>query len=255
MSDWETDLEAVLDALEMDSVVLFGGCHIGHVGARFAARHPERVAALILDGCSVSMHAWPQSFWGAVSAENWRFFLESLPPTRFPPDLRIRIAHEYAAGITPADWSTYFRALEHSDLSDVLPALRVPTLVLHARDFSQLRPEDAVALAALIPHARLRFVEGDGVYGDAEEGLAAIDEFLQEVLAPDAESGVLGRLSARQREVLQLLARGKSNREIADELVLSERTIERHVSDLYSKIGVRNRAEATGFALSKLSRA
>ena len=54
-------------------------------------------------------------------------------------------------------------------------------------------------------------------------------------------------------EVLTLLARGKTNLEIAIELVLSERTVHRHISNLYTKINVRNRAEATTFALSNLT--
>jgi DNA-binding CsgD family transcriptional regulator len=56
-------------------------------------------------------------------------------------------------------------------------------------------------------------------------------------------------LSLRQEEVLRLIAAGRTTREIADQLVLSERTVERHIADVYAKIGVRNRAEATVYAL------
>ncbi len=59
-------------------------------------------------------------------------------------------------------------------------------------------------------------------------------------------------LTERQWEVLQLLAQGKTNREIAQALVLSERTVQRHIADIYSKIGARNRSEATAFAMSQL---
>jgi predicted ATPase/DNA-binding CsgD family transcriptional regulator len=59
-------------------------------------------------------------------------------------------------------------------------------------------------------------------------------------------------LSERQLQVLRLIAMGRTNREIAVELVLSERTVERHVADVYAKIGARNRAEATAFALDRL---
>jgi DNA-binding CsgD family transcriptional regulator len=59
-------------------------------------------------------------------------------------------------------------------------------------------------------------------------------------------------LTARQAEVLRLIAEGRSNREIAAGLVLSQRTVQRHVADIYAKIGARNRAEATAFALKKL---
>ena len=51
--------------------------------------------------------------------------------------------------------------------------------------------------------------------------------------------------------MIYLVADGKTTRDIADELVLSERTIERHIADIYAKIGARNRAEAIVFALGK----
>jgi DNA-binding NarL/FixJ family response regulator len=59
-------------------------------------------------------------------------------------------------------------------------------------------------------------------------------------------------LTERQWEVLQLLAQGKTNREIAQALVLSERTVQRHIADIYGKIGARNRSEATAFAMSQV---
>ena len=57
------------------------------------------------------------------------------------------------------------------------------------------------------------------------------------------------RLSRREAEVLGLLAQGLSNKEIAGVLWLSERTVERHITGLYRKIGVERRSEATAFAL------
>ena len=55
-------------------------------------------------------------------------------------------------------------------------------------------------------------------------------------------------LSPREIEVLRLLAGGRTNREIADALFLSARTVERHITNLYAKIGAQNRAEAIAFA-------
>jgi len=60
--------------------------------------------------------------------------------------------------------------------------------------------------------------------------------------------GVAG-LTARELEVLTLMARGRANREIAAELVVSRRTVEHHVESIYDKAGVRTRAAATMFAL------
>jgi DNA-binding NarL/FixJ family response regulator len=62
-----------------------------------------------------------------------------------------------------------------------------------------------------------------------------------------------GELSHRQSDVLCLIADGKTTREIAGALVLSERTVERHIADIYAKIGARNRAEATAFYLRTLN--
>ncbi len=56
-------------------------------------------------------------------------------------------------------------------------------------------------------------------------------------------------LSQREVEVLRLLALGKSNREIGGELVITEGTVRRHVSNVYQKIGASNRSEATSYAL------
>ena len=55
-------------------------------------------------------------------------------------------------------------------------------------------------------------------------------------------------LSPRELEVLRHVAGGKTNKEIAAELVLSERTVERHVSNIFAKLGVSTRAAATAFA-------
>jgi DNA-binding NarL/FixJ family response regulator len=54
----------------------------------------------------------------------------------------------------------------------------------------------------------------------------------------------LGALTAREREILNLLARGRSNRDIAEELFITNKTVKNHLSRIYEKIGVHSRAEA-----------
>ncbi len=56
-------------------------------------------------------------------------------------------------------------------------------------------------------------------------------------------------LSARELDVLRQLAGGASNKEIASALAISVATVERHIANIYDKIGVRGRANATAFAL------
>jgi DNA-binding NarL/FixJ family response regulator len=57
-------------------------------------------------------------------------------------------------------------------------------------------------------------------------------------------------LSAREVEILRMVASGQSSKEIAANLVLSARTVERHIQNVYTKIGAHGRAEATSFAIS-----
>ena len=58
----------------------------------------------------------------------------------------------------------------------------------------------------------------------------------------------IGSLSEREAQVLRLLAAGKTNRAIADELFISEKTVARHVSNIFDKLGVSSRTGATAWA-------
>jgi ATP/maltotriose-dependent transcriptional regulator MalT len=81
----------------------------------------------------------------------------------------------------------------------------------------------------------------------------SVDEACAEALALTAPAasaaGFPAGLTAREAEVLRLVAEGCSNQAIAQQLVLGVRTVERHVANTYAKIGAHGRAEAIGFAL------
>jgi DNA-binding NarL/FixJ family response regulator len=97
----------------------------------------------------------------------------------------------------------------------------------------------------------------------AEGQILSLDDAIAEALAvqatpspserhlglPVAGQTPLAGLSPREIEVLRLLAAGRTNKEVADELVLSVRTVERHILHIYEKIGARGRADAIAFAL------
>jgi DNA-binding CsgD family transcriptional regulator len=138
-------------------------------------------------------------------------------------------------------------------VGDVVAKVRTPTLVLHPREFLWLPPHESASLASRIPNAQFRLIDGVLPLGDAEQGVQAITSFLEEQADRRYEDEPVaaraGSLSPREVEVLRLVAGGKTNREIADELVISERTVINHLSHIFLKIGAENRVGATAYAI------
>src|SRR5262249_29187103 len=87
------------------------------------------------------------------------------------------------------------------------------------------------------------------------------EQFLQRALAMilaapalsprQAAKQTFGGLTEREREVAALVAQGKSNREIAEHLVLSERTVDKHVGSILSKLEFHSRAQIAAWAVEK----
>ncbi len=77
---------------------------------------------------------------------------------------------------------------------------------------------------------------------------AAPDLARAEALSQQSAAGSAGVLTARELQVLRLVAAGHTNRSIAADLFLSERTVDRHVSNTFTKLGVSSRAAATAYA-------
>jgi DNA-binding NarL/FixJ family response regulator len=92
------------------------------------------------------------------------------------------------------------------------------------------------------------------LFGNPDHGLAAIDAFVGDLpqeatdLTDIQPAASKDGLSDREIEVLRLVAAGKSNQQIADELVISRNTVRRHVSNVFDKTGVANRAQAAVYA-------
>ena len=151
--------------------------------------------------------------------------------------------------VTQNDWVVRMRALASSDLSDVLPRLQTPTLILHPRDYRNLASHEATKLAAGIKSAQFVLIDGSNSFGDAEQGLRAIETFLADLpVVEPASIPASDGLSPRELEVLRLIAAGKSNQQMADELVISLNTVARHVSNIFDKTGCANRTEAASYA-------
>ena len=74
-------------------------------------------------------------------------------------------------------------------------------------------------------------------------------KLMQDIQQQDGQSSDESALTEREIEILQHMARGKTNQEIADELVLSERTVRTHVTNILAKLGLSNRTQAVLYAL------
>jgi DNA-binding CsgD family transcriptional regulator len=156
---------------------------------------------------------------------------------------------------TQADQLKVLPLQRASSVKGIAHHIRVPTLIIStARD--PLRPgaEDyGKLLAPLIAGSRL--VIRDNPYawqGETTAMALLVESFLDEVgflgSVSVGQSAPPDGLSAREVEVLRLIAAGRSNPQIADELVISLNTVQRHVSNILAKTGLANRAEAASYA-------
>ena len=85
-------------------------------------------------------------------------------------------------------------------------------------------------------------------------GLGAAPDLARvESLAPPEPAPGARGLTTREQEVLGLVAEGRSNREIAAELVLSEHTVARHLQNIFAKLGVSSRTAASAVAWSEMT--
>ena len=252
MADYGVDLSTVIDRLGLERSVLLGYFYSGHVAIRYAIEHPERVEALILVSTSTAMSAWPLAAYFGLAQQAWEIFLRSWVPEGSSLAETEAYVNYFYETATVADFELCARAFSTSDVGDLLPRLQMPVLVIHPRDFLWLGAAQVSRLAAQIPNARLVLTDGSVAFGDVAQGMQALDSFIADLPAyqPATTVAYEGRngLSPREVEVLALLARGLSNQQIASQLFLSIRTVERHLNHIYAKAGVGNRVEAATFA-------
>jgi DNA-binding CsgD family transcriptional regulator/pimeloyl-ACP methyl ester carboxylesterase len=248
------DLEAVISHLGLDRFVLHATGWLDATAVRFAVAHPERVEALVLASPQLSTARSTRNAFDLLAADDWELFLRSTIPATLIPDKLREALDRVKQTWTQQDYLIMQKTRVRVPFEDALPLLRVPTLVLHPREFVlSSRPEDSMQLTARIANARFVMLEGGTILGEPAQGLKAISDFLGDLPPRDAAPATTGGaspgvLSDREVEVLRLVAAGKSNQQIADDLVISQNTVIRHVSNIYAKTGAANRAEATAYA-------
>jgi DNA-binding CsgD family transcriptional regulator len=142
--------------------------------------------------------------------------------------------------------------LRKIDVTSLMPKVQAPTIVLHRSGVAAITVEMAREMAATIPNARLMLFDGSWIapfLGGGKEIAAAIREHIARSPAPTQTQVRPSVLTPRETEVLRLIAGGRTSSEISLELSLSVRTVGRHITNIYAKIGARTRADATSYAI------
>jgi pimeloyl-ACP methyl ester carboxylesterase/DNA-binding CsgD family transcriptional regulator len=274
-----SDLEQIVDAAGVQRFALLGLSQGCPVAIEYAVRHPERVSHLVLHGGFA--RGWarrgPESLrtgramaeivrvgWGAGTAAYRRMFAELLVPMASDEQVEwfVELQKRTAAAETAA------RIMEYSggiDVTGRLALVRAPTLVLHPRGDAMVPFDEGRLLASGIPDAR--FVELDSpnhVLLDNEPAWERFQQVVGEFLgwpreAPrrraadqpasdSADFGQIATLTTREREILDLVAGGDNNQQIAEKLFISEKTVRNHLTAVFDKIGVSSRSQAIVFA-------
>jgi DNA-binding CsgD family transcriptional regulator/pimeloyl-ACP methyl ester carboxylesterase len=249
---YQRDLEAVTERLHLDRFILFGHTFLPTCTAtQYAVENPNRVRALILSATvsALSAQRAPAMF-SAFPNQDWDIFLRTIVEVANHPDSpeQAEVMLElFRQAYDQPDFLVMVEAASRFSFPDLLPRLRTPALILNTRG-PTLYPLEESQRVARLAEAKLVSLDGQPSLGDPEQGMRAIEAFLAELPPDPAQPGGSTGLSQREVEVLRLLAAGKSNQQIADELVISLNTVRRHVSNVFDKTGVANRAQATAYA-------
>ena len=191
-----------------------------------------------------------RSHWGLGSRLLTDMFGPSLTPAEraaFTTAQRVSADAQMAASLLELIYET--------DVRDDLPRVRAPALVVHREHDRAMRLRGGREVAALLPRAELVTLPGDAHlpwHGDGDAVLRAIASFVGITAPPvtvsQADASLLHELSAREREVLGLIAQGLSDAQVAERLVISPHTVHRHVANILAKLGLPTRAAAAAHA-------
>lgn len=262
---WVRDLEAVVDAEGLDRFPLLGVCQGAPVAVAYAARHPERVTRLVLYGGFAQGHLagnpTPKTRQEAETLAN----LIALGWGRDNPAFRQVFTSLFLpeASREQMDWYTELqrvsttaenalqigRTVYNIDVRELAEQVAAPTLVMHARRDSMIPFRRGRDLAALIPDARFEPLDSrNHILVESEPAWERFLELLYDFLdvespSPEDEPG-FPELTDREREVLDVIAQGLSNDEIASELFISPKTVRNHITRIFRKLGVDRRAQA-----------
>ncbi len=274
LSDWSisdfsldarvADLEAIIDALGFERFAMLGMSGGAPVAISYAARHPGRVSRFALyggiaSGCfgAIDDPAGEEAFraliragWGRPDGVFRRVFTSIFIPDA--SEQQMLWLDDLQRMSTSTENAVASRiARQQINVMGVLPQIPMPTLVLHARGDRASTFDHARDIAVRIPGARFVPLESRNHILLADEPawrtfMAEVAAFLEPERWAAGHGGVgvpgIDMLTPREREILGLASGGRTNAEIAEKLVISVRTVERHLSNTYLKLGISGRS-------------
>lgn len=264
--NWVSDLASVVDAAGFDRFPILATCWGGPVAIEYAARHPNRVSHLVLYGTyargrlrvgepevtrkarlmleltrlgwgkenDAFMQVWSSTFQPGGTLEYLRSWAEQM---------RLATIAETAARLLEIGWS--------ADVREAARKLKCPVLAIHAERDCAVPIAEGRLLASLIPDCR--FVQFDSQnhmpLPDEPEWPNLVSEIRSFLAKPGAATPLhhalpLDELTPRERAILEAIADGLDNSEIASTLALSEKTVRNHITRVFDKIRVQHRYQA-----------
>lgn len=261
---WLQDLETVIDAAGLERFPMLAISQGVSLAIAYTARHPERVSRLVLQGGyargrrkrgggrlldeeAETQAKLMEIGWGRADPAFRQFFTSQFLPEGTPE--QHRWFNELArVSTSPANAARTLRVFDSIDVSNLLAQVHCPALVLHATGDLRVPFDEGRLIAAGI--AQARFVPLHSVHHlmlaqDAvwPQWVEEVREFLS-VADAAVQDPALARLTAREREVLELIAQGRDNSQAAAALQLSEKTVRNHITSIFAKLEVENRPQA-----------
>jgi pimeloyl-ACP methyl ester carboxylesterase/DNA-binding CsgD family transcriptional regulator len=255
------DLEAVVDAAKLDRFALLGISQGGALSIAYAVKHPERVSHIVLLGAfargplrrsptaeaRAGLEAEIKMIevgWGQDNPAYLQLFTNLLFPNASPEQAR-GFNDLQRMSCSPRQAAHIVSTFSDIDASPHLGRVACPTLVLHTRGDMCAPFDEGLFLASSIPGARLVPLETrNHVPLPGEPSFDRVIEEIENFVGPRGAANAFPDLTRRERQILEHIARGLDNLQIAAHLELSEKTVRNHITAVFAKLGVESRAQA-----------
>jgi pimeloyl-ACP methyl ester carboxylesterase/DNA-binding CsgD family transcriptional regulator len=265
---WVQDLETVVAAVGLKKFALLGISQGGPVALAYSIRNPQKASRIILYGSyargrlkrTPSRRQLEETQmlikliklgWGRKNPAFRQVFT-----TLYIPDGTLEQIQWFndlqRISTSPENAVKIVKCLDTIDVSAHARQVNAPTLILHAKGDARIPFEEGRLIASLIPGAQFIPLESRNHILMASEPawekfLAAVHNFMDVRNAgpsDDAGANYLSGLTKREGEVLEYVAQGLNNSQIAERLYISPKTVRNHITNIFSKLEIQSRPQA-----------